>query len=188
MRLHILGVVLVATALVAPAGFAQESWKDLKHESKRMKLDEVADETLAYVLKESDKARLLFDNSYGWAAFDNLKLQFGLAGGGGRGVAVAKESGDRTYMAMGTGGVGLGIGGQKYQLLFLFQDKATFDNFVNVGWQAEASASATAGDEGVAAGANFRNGLAYYQVTDKGLMAGADISGTKYWKDGKLNN
>lgn len=188
MKLRTLSLAFVATALLTPSVFAQESWKDLKHESKRQQLDEVADETLAFVLEKSEKARLLYDNSYAWAAFDNLKIQFGLAGGGGRGVAVPKESEERIYMAMGSGGVGLGIGGQKYQVLFLFQDKVTFDNFVNKGWKAEASASATAGTDGAASGANFTNGMAYYQVTDKGLMAGADISGTKYWKDGKLNN
>jgi hypothetical protein len=32
-----------------------------------------------------------------------------------------------------------------------------------------------------------RNGVAYYQLTDKGLMASADISGTKYWKNDDLN-
>ncbi len=32
-----------------------------------------------------------------------------------------------------------------------------------------------------------RNGLAVYQITDKGLMLQADISGTKNWKNKKLN-
>ncbi len=31
------------------------------------------------------------------------------------------------------------------------------------------------------------NGLAVYQITDKGLMLNADISGTKFWKDKNLN-
>ncbi len=187
MKSYTLCLAIVTAALLAPSAHAQQDWKDLKREAKREQLDEVANETLAFVLGESEKARLLYDNSYGWAAFDNLKIQFGLAGGGGRGVAVVKEPEDRTYMAMGSAGVGLGIGGQKYQVLFLFQDKVTFDRFVNEGWKAEASASATAGQDGVAAGSSFTNGMAYYQVTDKGLMAGADISGTKYWKDKKLN-
>jgi hypothetical protein len=29
--------------------------------------------------------------------------------------------------------------------------------------------------------------MAIYQITDKGLMALADIAGTKYWKNKKLN-
>jgi len=30
--------------------------------------------------------------------------------------------------------------------------------------------------------------LAVYQMTDGGLMVNADIAGTKYWKDGNLND
>jgi hypothetical protein len=29
--------------------------------------------------------------------------------------------------------------------------------------------------------------MAIYQITEKGLMAHADIAGTKYWKNDKLN-
>jgi lipid-binding SYLF domain-containing protein len=36
-------------------------------------------------------------------------------------------------MKMGTGGVGLGLGGQNYQVVFLFQDEKTFANFVENG-------------------------------------------------------
>ena len=34
---------------------------------------------------------------------------------------------------------------------------------------------------------SFTGGLAVFQLTNKGLMAQADISGTKYWKAKKLN-
>ena len=41
------------------------------------------------------------------------------------------------------------------------------------------------------AGANakttFSNGVAVFQLTEKGLMASVDIAGTKYWKSDKLN-
>ena len=33
----------------------------------------------------------------------------------------------------------------------------------------------------------FVNGIAIYQLSDAGLMASADIAGTKYWKNKKLN-
>ena len=90
-------------------------------------------------------------------------------------------------MKMGTGGIGLGIGGQSYQVVFFFQDEKTFHNFVEKGWKADASAQAAAGKDGANATTGFVNGVAVWQVTDKGLMASADISGTKYWKNKKLN-
>jgi lipid-binding SYLF domain-containing protein len=117
-----------------------------------------------------------------------FKIAFGISGGGGNGVAVNKGSGARTYMKMGTAGIGFGIGGQKYQVVFLFQDEKTFTKFVEKGWKADASAQAAAGTEGANATSGFVNGIAVYQITDKGLMASADIAGTKYWKNKKLNN
>jgi len=166
---------------------AEESWKSLKHESKRMKIDETAQEALDSLFTSSPKAKNLYEMAYGWAVFDNLKLAFGFSGGGGNGVAKARESGKKTYMQMGTAGIGIGLGINKYQVVFLFQDSRTFKNFVENGWQADATASAVAGQTGAEAKTDFSNGIAIYQITDKGLMAFADIAGTKYWKNKKLN-
>jgi lipid-binding SYLF domain-containing protein len=185
--------VLFAALIVVvsvPNIFAEEEgedWKDMKQESKRMKLDETAEEALNALFDENAKAKELYDNSYGWAVFDNLKLAFGISGGGGNGVASVKESNQRTYMKMGTGGLGFGLGANKYQVIFFFQDSKTYDNFVNKGWQADAGATASAGTNSAEAKTGFVNGIAIYQMTEKGLMANADIAGTKYWKNDKLN-
>ena len=89
-------------------------------------------------------------------------------------------------MKMGTAGIGFGIGGQKYQVVFLFQDSKTFTKFVEKGWKADASARRLP-EPGAEATSGFVNGIAVYQITDKGLMTSADIAGTKYWKNKKLN-
>ena len=180
---------VLALLLPAAAGRAADGddWKSLKRESKRLKIDEMAETALQDVFSGSLKAQALFETAYGWAAFDNLKIAFGFSGGGGNGVAVNKETGDRTYMKMGTAGVGLGLGGQKYQVVFFFQDLSTFTNFVEKGWKADASAQAAAGTEGANATTGFVNGVAVWQITEKGLMASADIAGTKYWKNKELN-
>ncbi len=52
----------------------------------------------------------------------------------------------------------------------------------------DASANAAIAKSGTNVDANFVNGVAPYQFTDKGLMLQADISGTKYRKNKKLNN
>ena len=180
--------MLAALALLLPAtDSTADDWKAMENESKRMKIDETAQESLDMVLGENGKATDLFESSYGWAAFDNLKIAIGISGGGGNGVAVNRESGNRTYMKMGTAGIGLGLGGQSYQVVFFFQDQQTFDNFVEKGWKADASAQAAAGSEGANATTGFRNGIAVWQITEKGLMASADITGTKYWHNKKLN-
>jgi lipid-binding SYLF domain-containing protein len=181
------GLALLAAASLPTAAAEKEDWRFLKSEAKRAKINETADEALSVVLASDAKAEELFQSAYGWAVFDNIKIALGFSGGGGNGVAVNKQTGERTYMKMGTAGVGVGFGGQSYQVVFFFQDSTTFEQFVEKGWKAGASAQAAAGTEGANAAAGFVNGIAVWQMTDKGLMASADIAGTKYWKNKKLN-
>ncbi len=166
----------------------EAEWKSMKQDSKAAKLDNTAEESLLTLFAENPKTRELYLRSYGWAAFDNLKLALGVSGGGGNGVAVVRATGDKTYMKMGTAGIGVGLGVKKYQVVFFMQDSQTFDQFVDKGWQADAAAGAVAGKAGVEVMTDFVNGLAVYQLTEKGLMANADIAGTKYWKNKKLND
>lgn len=181
-------LILTVLLCISPLAAQEGDWKSLKHQEKREAIDAKADESLEALFDKSAKAKELFESSYGWAAFDSLKLAIGISGGGGKGVAVAKEGDERVYMEMGTAGVGFSLGGQRYQVVFLFQDSKTFRHFVDSGWQADASASAVAGTDGANAQTGFVNGLAIYPMTQEGLMLAADIAGTKYWKDGKLNN
>lgn len=181
------GLAVAFNGSTATAAENNDDWKSLKKDSKRLKIDEMAEVVLEEVMNTNWKAEELFATSYGWAAFDNLKIAIGISGGGGNGVAITKETGERTYMKMGTGGIGLGLGGQSYQVLFFFQDEKTYFNFVEKGWKADASAQAAAGKDGANATTGFVNGIAVWQITGKGLMASVDISGTKYWKNKKLN-
>lgn len=167
-------------------------------QKKRAKIDAIAKDALSVVLDNRERAKDLFNKSYGYAIFDNVKISLMISGGGGRGVAVERASGKRTYMSMGTVGLNIGLGAQKYQVVFFFEDKSTFEDFVNKGWQADANANAVAGTKGAnaeaaagSAGANaeaaFEGGMALYQITEAGLMLQADIAGTKFWKNKKLN-
>jgi len=180
-------VALIALMIgVVSVARAEDEGKSNKQD-KRAKIDAMADDALKELLAESPGAKKNFDKAYGYAVFDNLKIQFILSGGGGAGVAVNKGTGARTYMKMGTGGVGLGLGGEKYQVIFLMENEKAFNRFVNEGWHADTGARAAAGTAGAAAEATFTNGVVIYQITDKGLLASVDITGTKYWKWKKLN-
>ncbi len=183
-------LALVFGALPLPAEDApksEEDWKAMKKEAKQDQIYSIAYDAVQQLLKENPKAKELFDKSYGWAAFDNLKLGFVISGSGGKGVAVNRKLGKKVYMGVGSAGIGLSFGGKKYQVIFLFQDSKTFSNFVNKGWEATADATAAAGKAGGGAQTNFVNGLAIYQIDTKGLMASVDISGTKYFRDKDLN-
>jgi lipid-binding SYLF domain-containing protein len=193
MKRRLAGLLALVLLASLPIAFAQEEKakekdaKDAKEATeKKAKIDQMAKETLAKLMKES-AAKALYEKAYGYAVFDNKKVAFLVSGGGGSGVAVQKGTGGRTYMKMGTGGVGVGLGYKQYQVVMLFENKETFTNFIEKGWKAESGASAAAGTAGAGVGTTFTNGIAVYQFTDKGLIAQADITGTKYWKDEDLN-
>ncbi len=178
--------VLVLAALVTVPILASAAKKDLTPAEKRAKVDRTTNATLVKLLRNKD-ARVLYDKSYGYAAFNTTKVSFGLSGGGGVGEAVVRSTGHKTYMDMALGGAGLSIGVQEYEVIFLFQTKEVFDNFVEKGFEGGAGASVAAGEKGEHAAAAFRNGMAVYMFTKKGLVASADITGTRFWKNKDLN-
>ncbi len=175
-------MVVTFLALLSSIHVAADSKDD-----KRRKLDQQTKEVLDQVLGESEEARELFGKAVGYAVFSNTKAALGVSGGAGRGIAIDKSSGERTYMKMGTAGIGFGIGVKTFHIVMLFENPTVFTNFVEKGWQGDAQAGAAAGTKGAAAKTTFHNGMAVFVRSKKGLMASADISGTKYWKS-KLND
>jgi lipid-binding SYLF domain-containing protein len=183
--MHVRRSLLLASVLALGVGsaFAQAS---SQVEERRQEIDRNAQATLDELLKTHDGVRDLYGRAAGYAVFTVTKGGFIVSGGGGNGVAVDRASGKRTYMRMGTGGIGLGIGGQRYSLVVLFESADRLGKFVAGGWDSSATAEAVAGQDGVAIRSSFIDGIALYQITDKGLMAQADVSGTKFWVNEEL--
>lgn len=129
----------------------------------------------------------LFDKAAGYATFSVTKGGLGASGSGGGGVAVDKKSGARTYMRTGGAGVGFTFGVSKYDVIILFETPAKFEAFKKGGWDSAATAQAAAGTSGAEVSQNFFEGVAYFQIGRKGLMASADVSGTKFWVAEELN-
>ena len=154
---------------------------------RRQEIDKTAQTTLDGLIKSNESAKALYDKAVGYAVFKATKAGLFVSGGGGTGVAVDKQTGKRTYMRMGLGGIGLGIGAQRYELVVMFETREYLEKFTAGGWDSSATAEAAAAKEGVAARASFMNGVAFFQVTDKGLMAHADVTGTKFWTIDDLN-
>jgi lipid-binding SYLF domain-containing protein len=171
------GIALALTVGVAPAQ-AQSSTEAVQ---RRLEIDNSAQQTLDGLLKSQAGARELYEKAVGYAVFTATKAGFIVSGGSGTGVVVNKGTGAHTYMRMGMGGIGLGIGAQRYSLVILFETESHLTKFVAGGWDSSATAEAAAGKEGVAVRSSFYDGVAFYQITDKGLMAHADVTGTKFW-------
>src|SRR6185503_3709741 len=111
------GVVLCWFALAAAVA------GDEKADKKKTKIDHMAQATLKRLFAENPKTKSLYERSYGYAVFDARQTKILVAGGGGDGVAIERSTGKKTYMKQATLGVGVGLGIQVYQVVFLFEGR-----------------------------------------------------------------
>lgn len=162
---------------------------DATPQETRDKLDAMAGAGLDRLFSENEAAGNLFDASAGYAVFDTRKITFGVAAGFGRGVAVSKITEARTYMNMGTGGVGwsFGFGGFETQVVILFETFEGFESFITDGYDATAEAGSMLGDEKVEQTVRFIDGRSIFVLSKKGWKVSASAAGTKYWVDADLN-
>ena len=179
-----LAVLLVAGAAVMPSGRAlADSAADI---------DKMAESTLASLYAQKPSAARAVREAAGYAVFSDISTKILLAGGGGgKGVAVDNRSGAKTYMLMATVSAGLGLGISKSHLVWVFETREAFENFVNTGIELGANANLTVNP---GAGGGLYDGAVeaapgawLYQLSDAGLAAELTVQGTKYFKDSNLN-
>lgn len=156
----------------------------------RAKLDRMASEVLNRLLAENPAAAAAFPGASGYAVFDSRSITiFPVKAGYGRGVAINIEAGDRTYMNMGTGGVGIGagIGGFASQFVIFFETQLDYSEFILNGYDATAEGVGKAGDQGGQETARFVDGRTFFVLDKKGWRVNASATGTKYWLATDLN-
>lgn len=156
----------------------------------RAMVDTMAEASLQTLFANEPDAKALFDTSAGYAVFDTRKIgALFVSAGVGRGVAVSQADGGRTYMNMGSGGLGLslGIGGFESQIVILFESPGGFRSFITDGYDATAQAGSMFGDETAGETAQFVDGRSIFVLGKKGWKISATAAGTKYWVDPKLN-
>lgn len=156
----------------------------------RQRIDGVATEALSVLFSVNPEAKALYEQSYGYAVFDARQLTVaGATAGYGRGVAIEKVTNTRTYMKMGTGGVGFsfGLGGFDQKIVVLFEDGTVFHHFIDNGYDATAQAGTMFGDEKESQEVQFIDGWSIFVLTEKGWKVSASAAGTKYWRDADLN-
>lgn len=163
----------------------------LTNAEKIQAIDTMADETVQRLYTEKPSAKDEVKKAAGYAAFSNGNINIIFASmGGGYGVVVDNKTGNKTYMKMGSGGIGLGLGAKDYRQVMIFNTKETMDKFVESGWVfgGHADAAAKAGDKGgEASGEGAIGDVKVYSMTEAGLALQATVTGTKYWKDDELN-
>jgi lipid-binding SYLF domain-containing protein len=182
-----------AVLLGCAAAFAQDRGRggELDADSlagRRQEILQMTQETMRELRDADRTADALFDEAHGYAVFDTTKGGFIVTGAAGTGAALRMGGrGEPIYMHMGAGGVGLGGGLENYKLVVIFEDEDTYDRFVDGAWSAGASAQAAAGRDGAAVVGRFVNGVAVYHLTDKGVIAQADVTGVRFWPSDRLN-
>ncbi|HUL83344.1 MAG TPA: YSC84-related protein [Gammaproteobacteria bacterium] len=177
---------LSAATAVAQHSYDDAAVKDNELAQRRAEILKMSDAAIADLRKDG-AANKLFGEAYGHAVFDTTKGGLIVTGAGGTGVAMTKSGRMPVFMHVGAGGIGLGAGVENYKLIILFENKDTYDKFVEGAWSAGFSAQAAAGDSGKGVVGKFNNGVAVYHQTDKGLIAQVDVTGVKFWPADKLN-
>lgn len=186
MRFHRFLTVLAVLAILPLSAQAASV------EEQRAAIQKTRADVLTQLYKVEPQAEKEIANSYGYAVFSNAGVTaFFLTAAYGYGVARINPTGPDTYMQMAAGGVGLGLGVKDFKAVFLFRDAAAYDSFVHQGldFSGQADAAAKVGAKGAAYGgaADVLPGVRVYQLTHTGLALQATLQGTKYWKDGSLN-
>lgn len=158
-------------------------------EQTRAKLDEMSEATLKRLFQDQPATRDLFEASYGYAVFNTRQVAMVLAGAYGRGVAVNRETDAKTYMKMGSAGVGMGfgVGGFDVQVVIFFENAFTFNTFITQGLDATAEATTLAGSDKEDLRVGFQQGRASFVLTKDGWQVSAKLLGSKYWPDEALN-
>ena len=180
--------ILLCTMVLGFSTLSAQSSDEVKKQNNIAKQRQQFEQNKSSAINEMYKAypqsKGLMAKSYGYAAFANTGVNlFVLASGNGGGKAHNNKTGAEVFVKMISVGAGVGIGFKKYYAVFLFADKAAYDNFLDKGWSADGQADATAdtgkdGEGGSAAvGMNVSRGVTLFQIADKGLAVQATVQG-----------
>ena len=133
------------------------------------------------VFKDKDpEIQRFFDRSYGYAVLPKVfKGAFWIGGAFGRGEVY--EQGKMVgYCSMSQATLGFSFGGEYFREVVFFRDKPDLDLFKTEEYTFSAQATGVAATAGAAAKADYRDGMAVFITTDKGLMVDASLGGQKF--------
>jgi len=176
--------MVLSLALVLSACSTAPMSKSEKEE-KRDSVRAMASKTLANLEKKNPEARTAIADAAGYAVFSDIGLKIiymGTAKGGG--IAVDNKTKQETFMKMFELQPGLGLGAEKYRVVFVFETPEAFHSFVTTGRELGADAMAAAKNKtkgGALAGAvTLSKDVYMFQVDTEGAIVGVGITGAKF--------
>lgn len=181
----ILGIGALTLCFATGGAIAQDK------AAKQAEIDKAAQATLAKFYAAKPELKAAVSKAPGYAVFTTYGISFIFGGAGGKGVVHNNKTNKNTYMEMASGSVGAQIGASENDVLMVFKDEATMNDFINKGWTASGGATAGAGAGGKTVGGGVGSDAMdktdSYTLTKTGLKAGVAIAGSKYWKSDELN-
>jgi len=161
-------------------------------QEKRNYVLQMKSNALAKLYAQKPYAKNVVQSAAGYAVFSNFNTQLLIIGSGnGYGVAVDNSNGNKIFMKMAEGAVGLGVAFKDFEEVIVFNNKAVFNKFITEGWSygAQGDAAAKYKDDGAATSAEvpLDSEIVVFQMTKDGIALRATIGASKFWIDGELN-
>ena len=180
-----LGVALLALPLLPVAAFAADKAKEQAEVVKK------TNATLERFYKAKPELKGAVAKAPGYGVFTTYGFSFILGGEGGAGRVHDNKTKKDTFMKVGGASAGLQLGASQTEMLMIFKTHEQMVKFIESGWEAGGSATASAGASGATAGggraATTKDDFEAYTMTKNGLEAGLAVGGVKFWKDKDLN-
>ncbi len=177
-------LIFVVVGCARPQGYTAQQ--------KREYVLRMKEDTLSKLYREKPETKSIIKNAPGYAVFSNIGTGLLILGSGnGFGVVIDNKTGSKTYMKMAELGVGLGVGIKDFREVIVFYDRGQLYDLIENGWDfgSEAGAAAKTEKEGGAysVAESAEPAIEIYQITEKGIIVRASVTGSKYWRDDELN-
>jgi len=138
------------------------------------------DEAIAIFKTRDPSIDRFFTQSYGYAVFPKVgKGAFIVGGAHGKGQ-VYEQGSLAGYSTLSQASLGFSFGGEYFREIIFFREKQDLDKFKMEEYTFAAQATGVALEEGVAAKADYKDGMAVFITSDKGLMVDASLGGQKF--------
>ncbi len=143
-------------------------------------LEKEANETIKIMVDGKPKLKTFKNKAYGYAVFPRVtKAGIGIGGATGKGI-VYKGGTPVSPVTLSQASIGFQLGGQQYMEIIFFENKKSYDHFINGKLKFDAQASAVAVTVGASVDAAYVDGVAVFTMVKGGLMYEASIGGQHF--------
>jgi lipid-binding SYLF domain-containing protein len=171
MREKIRNLALAVSVMAVLSTFNVQAAEDLRVQSKQA-IDD---------FKRADPSLgTFFANSAGFAVFPDVG-KGGFIVGGARGKGIVFEKGNPIGRAtMTQASIGAQAGGQTFAQVIFFETPGALSDFKTGKFEMSADISAVAASEGASKSAKYKQGVAVFTLSKRGLMVQASVGGQKF--------